>query len=275
MGHATRGILTWLALPRHGWQLASFIVGALAVGVLALALLCSVPPRYRKFVVWLVTFVSGLYYSMEFLAPPLHYFGGKNPLSDWRPFVGTAAQIISCFALLLGISNLVQIHGQAVRKRPAGWYNSVAFFLAFLGIMVFGFLKDWRHGAISTGMYDILFKGFYTSLDATMFSLVAFYIVSAAYRAFRIRSAEAAVMMLTAAVIMLALVPVGAALTSWLPNRGLLSALRLERVGYWILTCPNMAVQRAINFGIAVGSLAMGLRIWLGLERGNFFDRQL
>ena len=162
-----------------------------------------------------------------------------------------------------------------MRKRTSGWYNSVAFFLAFFGIMVFGFMKDWRGGAVSTQMFGILFKGFYTSLDATMFSLIAFYIVSAAYRAFRVRSAESALMMITAAIIMLALVPVGAAITSWLPDHGFLSAFRLERIGYWILIWPNMAVQRAINFGIAVGSLAMGLRIWLSLERGNFFDRQL
>ena len=84
----------WLAAPRHGWQLAGFIFGALAVGVLTLILLCSVPPRYRKWVVAGVTFVAGLYYSLEFLVPPLRYFHQTNPLSDWRPFVGTAAQIV-------------------------------------------------------------------------------------------------------------------------------------------------------------------------------------
>jgi hypothetical protein len=82
-------------------------------------------------------------------------------------------------------------------------------------------------------------------------------------------------MMLTAGIIMLSLVPVGTWLTSWLPASGFISSLRLENIGYWLLIWPNMAVQRAITFGVAVGSLAMGLRIWLSLEKGSFFDRQL
>jgi hypothetical protein len=108
-----------------------------------------------------------------------------------------------------------------------------------------------------------------------MFSLIAFYIVSAAYRAFRIKSLEAGLMMAAAAIIMLALVPAGTAITNWLPETGFLSIFRIERIGYWLLIGPNMAAQRAIGFGVAVGGLAMGLRIWLSLERGSFFDRQL
>src|SRR5690606_9801871 len=105
--------------------------------------------------------------------------------------------------------NLFDIHGKALRKRSAGWYNSAAFFIAFFAILFAGFLKDWRaeqlasieaktpmHAVISgaatanANLFEILFRGFLTSLDATMFSLIAFYIVSAAYRAFRIRSLE-------------------------------------------------------------------------------------
>jgi len=90
-----------------------------------------------------------------------------------------------------------------------------------------------------------------------------------------VRSAEAALMMVTAAIIMLGLVPVGAMITSWLPKTGWASTFRLEQVSIWLLTWPNMAVQRAIEFGLAVGAMAMSLRVWLSLERGSFFDRQL
>ncbi|MCX8053774.1 MAG: hypothetical protein N3B12_08190 [Armatimonadetes bacterium] len=270
----------WLAAPREGWLLAGFIVAALVIGGLTLAMLCSTPPRYRKPIVMVVTFVAGLYYSLEFLLPP-EAWGLKpprNPLTDAQPTVAALAQIVSSFALLLGVWNLFLIHGRAVGKRTKGWYNSAAFFVAFFGIMLAGFLKDTLAGKgaqVSESMYVILFNGFLTSLDSTMFSLIAFYIVSAAYRAFRIKSLEAALMMAAAAIIMLALVPIGATITNWLPETGIISAFRVERIGYWLLTGPNMAAQRAIAFGIAVGGLAMGLRIWLSLERGSFFDRQL
>jgi len=208
--------------------------------------------------------------------------------------VGDLAMIISSFAVLLGILNLFQIHGRAVSRRTQGWYNSAAFFVAFFAILIVGLVMDWRQSqlahlepgspafttvsranTINSNLFQILFRGFLTSLESTMFSLIAFYIVSAAYRAFRIKSAEAVLMMVAAVIIMLGLVPIGASITSFLPESGIFSNLRLERISYWLLIGPNMAVQRAIGFGIAVGALAMGLRIWLSLERGSFFDRQL
>jgi hypothetical protein len=82
-------------------------------------------------------------------------------------------------------------------------------------------------------------------------------------------------MMVTAGIVMLGLVPVGTLITNWLPHTGPLASLRLERITVWILTWPSMAVLRAIEFGLSVGYMAMSLRIWLSLERGSFFDRQL
>lgn len=290
-----RSITTWLSTPRHGWELAAFLLAAAVVGIVVLFFLCSVPPRYRKTIIVVVTFAAGLFYSLEFLVPPLKIWDPPaNPLTAWRPFVANAALIVGSFALLLGIWNLLHIHGRAVLKRSAGWYNSAAFYVAFFGIMIAGFLRDWRANQLASlpegsngakaleiaaqadqQAFDILLNGFLISLEATMFSLIAFYIVSAAYRAFRIRSTEAALMMAAAAVIMLALVPVGVSITDWIPQGHFLSFLRVERIGYWLLVWPNMAAQRAIGFGIAVGALATGLRIWLSLERGSFFDRQL
>lgn len=264
-----------------------WITGALIVGIGALLALMAVPPRGRKFVVVGITFVAGLYLSLEFLLP--HEGAGRvsgvaDYLTTSKPSVADAALIIGSFALLLGTSNLFQLHGKAIKKKAEGWGNSLAFFISFFLIVIIGFFKDaytrngvpeGPSGLVFTELFSVLFNGFVQNLDAAMFSLVAFYIVSAAYRAFRVKSAEAGFMMVTAAIVMLGLVPVGALLTSWLPQGGPLASLRLERMTLWILTWPNMAVQRAIDFGLSVGLLAMSLRIWLSLERGSFFDRQL
>lgn len=301
--------MSFLAGPQKGSMLALFIIGSLIVGGLFLAALTLIPPRYRKYVVIAITFIGGLYFSLEFLLPHSPILTGApkpvasgaagvvsfaNWLTDIRPFIGNGIQIIWSFALFLGVLNLFQIHGKAIRKLTPGWYNSAAFFIAFFAITILGFmLYNSQHNLaaiapsspeyaaaqqkveINGNVFNILFRGFLTSLDATMFSLIAFYIVSAAYRAFRIRSAEAVLMMIAAAIVMLTLVPVGVFLTNWIPATGFLSYFRLEKIGIWLLTNPNMTVQRAISFGVAVGSLAMGLRIWLSLERGSFFDRQL
>lgn len=255
-------------MPRHGIQLVIFIMASLGIGAIFLGLLCSVPPKFRKVLIMVVTFLGGLYIALEFLIPK------HNVLTDTMPNVSNIQIVVGSFTLVLGTWNLITFHTKSITKKTAGRYNSIAFFIAFFAIMIAGFLKDASVKGIQP-IFDILFTGCLLSLQATTFSLVAFYIVSAAYRAFRIKSAEAVLMMVAAAIIMLALVPIGASITAWLPKTGILSAFRLERIGYWILISPNMAVQRAIVFGIAVGAMATGLRIWLSLERGSYFDRQL
>jgi hypothetical protein len=124
------------------------------------------------------------------------------------------------------------------------------------------------------GVYHVLFHGLFFPLGATTFSLLAFYIASAAYRAFRVHTAEAGLMMAAAFVVMLGQVPVGEWLTHAIPADGTWRFLRLEVVGDWIMKWLNMPAQRGILFGIAVGALAMSLRVWLGLERGTFFSEQ-
>ena len=124
-------------------------------------------------------------------------------------------------------------------------------------------------------LYTYLFSGLLINLEATMFSILAFYIVSAAYRAFRMRSAEAGLMMITAIILMAGQVPLGMWLTSGLPETGYASFFRIENFSHWVLSVLNMPVQLAIGFGLGLGALAMSLRIWLSLERGTYFGQEV
>ena len=101
-------------------------------------------------------------------------------------------------------------------------------------------------------------------LAATVMALLGFYITFAAYRAFRIRTLEATVMMLSAAVVILGSDPLGGAvsqgvLTDWADFD--------HRV-------INSGMQRGLKLGIAVAAIAVSLRILLGLERGIVDVRQ-
>ena len=258
-----------LFAPKHGIELWLYIAAALVIGAGLLLLLCQTPQRLRKPVIAFVTFLGGLYFTLEFLIPHDNYF------THVMPEVVNAEIVVSCFTLFIGIYNLFGVHGRAIRRKQPGWYNSVAFFVSFFLIASAGFIKDMHPDGAAKPLFEILFNGFMNSLQATTFSLIAFYIVSAAYRAFRIRNSESVLMMVTAVIIMLGLVPLGSALTSFIPANSFFSFLRLEKLSYFILLLPNMAVQRAIAFGVGVGSMAMGLRIWLSLERGSFFDEEL
>ncbi|MAF09019.1 hypothetical protein CMK11_01085 [Candidatus Poribacteria bacterium] len=113
-------------------------------------------------------------------------------------------------------------------------------------------------------LFSWLFKYVQTPLDATMFSLLAFFIASAAFRAFRARNLEATLMLVAACAVILGLTPpfVHAWNTLAPAMPGFPTALK-----DWILDVPNMASRRAIVLGIGLGAIAQSFRIILGLER--------
>lgn len=232
------------------------------------------PARQRKKLIVALTFLAGLFYSTEFFWPA-DPETGKNFLTEYLTPVGTTTNVVYAFALGLGIYNLMRFHASNLMRRRPGWHNNLAFFVAFAVMLSVGFWNYLLPSTESKNAFDILFIGVVAALGATMFSTIGFFIISAAYRAFRIRSGEATLMLLAAFVVMLGQVPVGSYLTGNLPQSGLLSAFRFENMSYWILNQPNMAAWRGMSFGIEVGFLAMALRTWLSLERGSFFEREL
>ncbi len=108
-------------------------------------------------------------------------------------------------------------------------------------------------------VYRLLFEGLFVSLGSAMFSLLGFYIAAAAYRAFRIRSAESSLMMIAAVLVMLGQIPFGVWIWSGLPD-----------VRLWLLEVPNSAAFRAITFGAGVAGLVMAFRMWFSIESETF-----
>ncbi len=102
-----------------------------------------------------------------------------------------------------------------------------------------------------------IYEAFFTPLGSAMFSLLAFFLASAAYRAFRVRSFEALLMMLAALLVMLGQIPFGPLYIS-----EDLPAIRL-----WLLKYISTPAFRAIFFGAAIAGLSMAVRTWLSLER--------
>ena len=95
-------------------------------------------------------------------------------------------------------------------------------------------------------------------LEATVMALLGFYITYAAYRAFRIRSLEATVMMLSAAVVILGSDSFG----GWVTGGRLTVAADFDN------RILNSGMQRGLLLGIGVATIAACLRMMLGLERG-------
>lgn len=162
--------------------------------------------------------------------------------------------IIASFALVLGIANLFKRHVGKMRKRDAGWgYSAVTLVCvvvtAGVGI-VWG--MDSKEGDPIVWIYNHMNK----PLSSTMFSLTVFFIASAAYKAFRVRSVSATLLLVSGLIVMLGQTPIGGIL--WEP---------IPAIKDWILMHPNLAAQRGILLGLGLSMFAASLRILLGLER--------
>jgi hypothetical protein len=109
-------------------------------------------------------------------------------------------------------------------------------------------------GRVRTWIFDHVFA----PCNATMFALLAFFVASAAFRAFRARSIEAGLLLGAAIIVLLARAPIGARLSDSLPD-----------LAQWILDVPSNGSRRAIMMGAAVAAIATSLRVILGLERSH------
>lgn len=156
------------------------------------------------------------------------------------------------FAMLLGVISLSMMHTNKIKRRAPKWQYSYFFFAGFVVTALAGFIGGTQKG----GLYMWLFENLQMPMSATMFSLLAFYMASAAYKAFRARSPEATVLLVAAIVVMLAQVPLGVKLYKNLPG-----------ISQWILDVPNLASKRGILLGVGLGSVATSLKILLGIER--------
>jgi hypothetical protein len=95
--------------------------------------------------------------------------------------------------------------------------------------------------------------------------MLAFYVASAAFRAFRAKNFEAILLLGTAFIILLGRTYAGVWLTSGLPEW--MDGLRLENLTVTIMKVFNTAGNRAIMIGIALGVAATSLKVLLGVDR--------
>jgi hypothetical protein len=275
-------IASWFARSfpaQKGLTLWLILLGLIVAYVVIFFGLQFLKPRARKMLIAIVTFLAGLFYALEFFLPTELVDGKEtNALTRFIVPMNEFAQLVAVLALGLGIYSLTMIHGKTLLRFRSGWFYSLTFFTCMIMMATFGIIVEEpfsREAQINKDIRSILFVGGLQALEGTMFSIIAFYIVSAAYRAFRVRNAEASLLMAAAFIVMLGQVYAGQFLTNWLPTEGALSNLRIETMSDWLLTRINAPAVRAVGFGLGVGLLATALRIWLSLERGSYFDREV
>lgn len=162
------------------------------------------------------------------------------------------ASVVTAFALILGLTNVATVHFRKIVNRDKSWGYSVVLLGALAFTLTAGFLTGGPGSALMRRVFDsVLFP-----LEATIFSLLAFFLVAAVYRAFRVKSFESGLFVVFGIIVLLGQVPVGALLWDQLPI-----------IKDWVLDVPALAGMRGILLGVGLGTAATGMRVLMGIDR--------
>jgi hypothetical protein len=206
-----------------------------------------------------LVFIFGVFMIFQYFVP--------HESSEWvYEFLLDWIYIIGIFALALGIWSLIRVSVAKIKARKADWWYPIITMAGLFLMILFGF-TGYRDGSLgfhfmtAEGLSNPMFRSFFNyiliPIQSTMFALLAFFIASAAYRAFRARNILASLLLVAALIVMLRFNP-------YLGPFGTIIA----DTASWLLNVPNLAAKRAIIIGIGLGMVGTALKIILGIERG-------
>ncbi len=194
-----------------------------------------------------ICFLAGSFMAIQYFVPAfLPYY---DRINDYM-------QIVYAFSIILGLASVIQRHTHRVqrsgpeRKRHKDWVYSLAALVGLTVMLLAGFIGGRGEGTL----YQDLFNAILLPVQATMFSLLAFYLASAAFRAFRTRSVDATILLIAAVIVMIGRLDEGA-------------SLGIPAIARWILDNPNLVAKRAIILGVGLGMASTALKVVMGIER--------
>jgi len=191
-----------------------------------------------------VAISAGILVLIGYFIPGLEFL--SNTLLRW-------AVILAGFAVFLGMINLFSVHARRVVQRSkSAEYSLVMIFSFIAALLVIGISTPTGEGAMW------IFKNIQMPVEA---SLLAILVVTLAYSSMRLLRRRAGILpvifILTAFLILLGTAPLYG-----FGDIPLLNGLRR-----WIAQVPAMAGARGILIGVALGTIATGLRILIGADR--------
>lgn len=201
--------------------------------------------RLGSFILVAVAGGSGIVAFASYLAPGMDLI--QEALIDWAIIIGAIALIF------MGGLNVLAVHWNKVRHLQPGWVYSLFLWLGF-GIMVAAGLS----GGPDDELVRSILEHVQFPLQATLFSLLAFFVATAAYRAFRLKNLESLAFLLIAVIVLLGQIP------GWASDD---LRVTLPWVREWILTKMSLGGARGILLGVALGTIVVGVRLLIGLDR--------
>jgi len=180
-------------------------------------------------------------------------FFTRGTVSDWGGMLAQWVAVLVGFALLVGLANLMKVHIGRIIKLQTDWIYSLIIVGSAITVLALGLVG----GSPGTDTVAWVFKWIYQPLGAALFSLLAFFLTTALFRSLRMKSREAAVLLVIAALVVIGQAPFIAT-----PPLDVLVTIK-----DWILDYPVLAGIRAIILGVAFGAIGLSIRILLGFDR--------
>lgn len=211
----------------------------------------------RDLLLQVIIFALGFFYAFTYyvrVSEPVDL----QALGD-QLFAYLTAMLTVAFAI--GLINLTRVHVNSIRRRRPIWRYSLVLVISMYAMAVVSLISspfaiDPTGAVIPPALMDavnpiweFLYYKILVSINASIFSLLAFFIASATYRAFKARSVESTLFLLAGL-----LVVIGQAPASDLIWPGF-SAIR-----DWIMAFPTTAGERGILIGVALGVIAFSVR---------------
>jgi len=192
----------------------------------------------------LVCLISGtIMFAQYFSSHPVAKYIYENVLEWW--------QIIFAFTLLVGVATFVKSNLKSISQKKDTAYRGIS----LLGLVLMPILALIGGTKINSPFLWV-FENMQAPMQATVFSLLAFFVASASYRGFRARSIPATILLVTALIVLIGRIPIAEHISDLLP-----------KLAFWIQNNPSMSARRAILIGIGLGSMTTALRVILGIER--------
>lgn len=216
----------------------------------------------KRLIATLIAGVTGLLVLIDFTGPLPVVSELARITLDW-------AALIAALALVIGLVNVTGNHIGRVVRRSADWGYSLVLLAAMAVVIVAGTLYPLQNPdgslTVPSSLIEqpvrIVFSAVYTPLASSLLALLTFFSLSAALRAVRRRTADAAVIVIVALVVLIA--------TS-LPQ---LELVPIVSDGLrWFSDYVVLAGARGLLIGAAIGALVAGVRVLLGFDQ-PYLDR--
>ncbi|MCP4599364.1 MAG: hypothetical protein GY847_02315 [Proteobacteria bacterium] len=189
--------------------------------------------------------ILGIFFTAQYFIPHPTVQRPVEIMRQWK-------QPFGAFILVVAAVGLIVHHVRRVMRRERRYGYSVVTLISAAAMTVVGLTFGTGEGTV----FADWFKYLLSPIEATMYSLLAFFVASAAFRAFRARTVGATVLLCSAFIVILGLIPV---MEDLFPE--------LTQFSAFLLKYPTTAAKRAIMIGVALGAISVAIKTILGIDR--------